>query len=336
MRPSSGLARSATLLSDFAWSERTSSTRNSQWRAWVTFCEAEGRSLLPATEAHMISFIGWLAMERESGRRSVSSKSIPQYLSAVRQMQQVTLGVSVPNYPLLKAVIRGYTKWEEANFPLREVRCGISASVVQRIWGMGMSTDSPALLRDAALCVFAYCMNGLRESSVLSILHTNVAMDSNKLTARLSVVKGKPASQVSLVSYARWNDLPGAIDLWLRWYHARGGHVRFFALAGERVSATSGGMTRSLLNCLTALDATPPPGGKYTSHSLRIGAHTEQVLLGIPLEVRLSRFGWGPRSEDMAALYFDRTIRVTAASFWIFGPAQSVASSTWPASSSSV
>lgn len=56
-----------------------------------------------------------------------------------------------------------------------------------------------------------------------------------------------------------------------------------------------------------------------SSHSLRIGAHTEQVLLGVPLEVRKARFGWAPKSP-MEAVYFDRSIPMSPDSAWFFGP----------------
>ena len=78
-------------------------------------------------------------------------------------------------------------------------------------------------------------------------------------------------------------------------------------------------LTRALQRCLASLELEAPQDGKYTSHSIRIGAHTEQVLLGIPLPVRMSRFGWGKSSEEMATLYFDRTIRTSGASVWFFG-----------------
>jgi hypothetical protein len=70
---------------------------------------------------------------------------------------------------------------------------------------------------------------------------------------------------------------------------------------------------------LTSVDAHCPIHGKYTSHSLRIGSHTEQVLLNVPLPVRLARFGWAAASEEMASLYFDRTLKTSPSSHWIFG-----------------
>lgn len=106
-RPSPGLLRSSQLLSEFAWSGRTAATRNSQWRAWVDFCTADDRPLLPVTEAHFVSFVGWLTSEREAGRRQVSTASLPQYFSAVRQMQVVLTGIPVPQFPFLPMLSGG-------------------------------------------------------------------------------------------------------------------------------------------------------------------------------------------------------------------------------------
>ena len=163
-------------------------------------------------------------------------------------------------------------------------------------------------------------MNGLRESSVLSLLAEHVTCGPRLVTARLSVVKGRHASQVPFVSYHRWDDLLSPIDIWIRWTHARGNHVRVFALDGEGAALSVGAMTRYLHQCLSLAAAEPLPSDKFNSHSLRIGSHTEQVVLGIPMEVRLSRFDWGPRSDEMASLYFDRTVRVSSASFWVSCP----------------
>lgn len=319
MQASPGMARAAELLRAYAWQDRTTRTRNSQWDCWVTFCEAEDRPLLPVTEAHMISYIGWLMQEREAGRRAVGHSSLPQYLSAVRQMQRTVTGDSMPDFPLVSHLLRAYGRWEEEKYPRRAVRCGIPASVVQQIWGLGMSTDDPNVLRDAAVCVFAYCMNGLRESSVLTVEEANVTLTPDAMTVRLSRWKGKNASQLPLVSFQRLGSFPSPLDLWTRWHHARHSQTRYFALRGDSQGVAEGYMTAALLRCLRVLGISPPEGGTFTSHSLRIGSHTEQVLMGIPLEVRLARFGWGPRSEEMAALYFDRTMRLSTASFWIFG-----------------
>ena len=286
-----GTKRAALLLADYAWSPNTVRSRNAQWQAWVSFCTSENRMLLPATEAHFIAFIGWVASEREAGRRSVSAASLPQYLSAVRQMHLAVIGEAVPSFPMVWHVIRGFRKWEEANFPQRTVRAGVPASIVQRIWALGMETSSLSLLRDAAIVLFAYLLNGLRESSVASLKTSNIILTESNIVARLSVVKGQQASGVPVVAYARLGSLHSPLDLWKRWAGARGAHVRYFALQGESQEWSTGLLTRALKNCLSALSISDPLFAKYTSHSLMIGAHTEQFLLGFPLEVRLPRLG---------------------------------------------
>lgn len=317
---------SARLLRDYTWSDRTTTSRNSQWDIWVEFCTADKREVLPVTEGHFIAFIGWMANERRERRRKISSSSIPQYLSAVRQMKVMLTGLSVPEYPLLPHVLRGYEKWEAENFPTPSVRSGLSCSIMQRIWGLGMSSYVPQTVRDCAACVFAFCFNGVRDSSVMSIRSSNVSLTRLSMRARLSVVKGKVASGVSSVEYHRVGTITSPLDLFLRWDSLRGDHVRYFALSGDQVQWRPGCLDASLQRVLRKLDIRAPLHYKFTSHSLRIGSHTEQVLLGIPLEVRLARFGWSSTSQEMASLYFDRTLRTTAASYWFFATVGSASS----------
>jgi hypothetical protein len=44
--------------------------------------------MVPVNEGQLAAYVGWLAIEREAGRRSVSAASLPQYLSAVRVVAQ--------------------------------------------------------------------------------------------------------------------------------------------------------------------------------------------------------------------------------------------------------
>lgn len=317
---------SATMLRDYAWSDRTSSTRNSQWETWVEFCKDDGREVLPVTEGHILSFIGWIAIARQEKRRSISSRSVPQYISAVRQMQVVLTGVPVPTFPLLPHVLRGFERWEEERFPPPDIRSGLSSEQVQRIWGMGMATSLAQTVRDCAVCVFAFCFNGLLDSSVMSIQTKDVQSDHMRIRTRLSIVKGKRASREQFVEYYRVGALTSPLDLLLRWENMRASHPLYLSLSIETQKWRPGTLDAALGRVLRRLNITAPTGCKYSSHSLRIGSHTEQVLLGIPLEVRLARFGWAAASQEMAALYFDRTLRTTAASFWFFATAGSASS----------
>lgn len=62
----------------------------------------------------------------------------------------------------------------------------------------------------------------------------------------------------------------------------------------------------SLTNCLTRIidriGLCAPLKGNYTSYSLGIGDHTEQVLLGVPMEAPMAKFGWASRSDEKARL----------------------------------
>lgn len=163
---------------------------------------------MPVLEALLIGFVDWLAQEREANRRRVGNTSLPQYIGAVQQMQQVTMGISVPNYALVPVLLRAYGKWEEANVSQAAVCNGISSQVMHQVLGIGMSTTSPSLLRDAAACMFAYAMNGLRESSVMTIAAEHVQLSDEVMSARLSKMKGK----AQLVSYKGWSTVPGPIE----------------------------------------------------------------------------------------------------------------------------
>lgn len=296
---SAAMARSARLVTEHGWSAQTSRTRDSQWGTWQRFCSADNWDPLPVTEAHMVAFVGWICEEREKGRRKIGVSSVPQYLSSVRQRQLEELGLPVPSFPMVPLMIREYTKWEEEAQPLQDVRIGLSAEQMHKLWEMGMNATHKSIVRDAAMCLFAYCFNGLRESSVASMRVQDVSFTDQSMICRLCVVKGRQASRVPLVGFTVHNDLSpwhkksSALDLWRRWSGMRVTHPRFFGLAGEPALWKQGELSGALQRALGLCRLCTPTGGRYSSHSIRIGAHTGQVLLGIPLEVRLSRFGWG-------------------------------------------
>lgn len=199
--PSPSLARSAELLREHGCIERTIRSGTSQWNTCLAFCIDNDRPPLPVKEAHVLASIGWVSKEREADRRRISSTSLAQYISAVRQMHLMSVGTPIPEYPLIHQVLRGNARWEEKSFPRPEVRFDISAEILRRIFSLGMTTESAPMLRNAAACSFSYCMNGLRESSVVPFSTGNVTICENKLSARLTRVKGRQTSNEQLVEY---------------------------------------------------------------------------------------------------------------------------------------
>lgn len=242
-------------------------------------------------------FIGWIALERKANRRRIVSTSLPKYLSFVRQMQLLLTGRAVPEIPLVTHILRAFKTWEEDQFPQARVRCGIPSTIMQRIWGLGIESDDIRVVRDCTACVFAFCFNGLLESSVMSILFEDVVVAADEILARLSVVKGRSASRQFLVVYHRLATISSPFDLFRKWVEIYGTHSLLFSIVGEPTEWVRGSLDQALRRVLQLLHVCPPDQGSYSSHSIRIGTHTEQTLLGIPLEVRLARFGWGAGSH---------------------------------------
>lgn len=154
---------------------------------------------------------------------------------------------------------------------------------------------------------------------MVSLPETKVWLQGRNAFARCSVWKGHEVSEEQLVAFYANDDHLAAINLFERWARRRPTQARFFALDNYPLKWYTWEINAAIECVFPALSITPPPDGKFTSYSLRIGAHTEKVLLGIPLEAHKARFGWGPNSHGMAALYFGRTIQNTAASYWFFG-----------------
>lgn len=65
---------------------------------------------------------------------------------------------------------------------------------------LGILTQDRRFLTDVAAYTLSFFFNGLRKSSVLSLLATDVAIADNYVTARLSVEKYHAASRVPLVA----------------------------------------------------------------------------------------------------------------------------------------
>lgn len=168
------------------------------------------------TEGHAIAFIGWLKEERVLGRRRVASASVPQYLSAVRTMHKLYVGQPSPALPFLDVVLRAYKKWEEYKFPAAEVWCGVTADIMQKVWHHGMHTDHLKTLRDCSMLAFTFCFNGLRESSVLSLLEQKVWLQGTNAYARCTVWKGREVSKEQVVTFHPNTEVHLPLDIIVR------------------------------------------------------------------------------------------------------------------------
>lgn len=75
----------------------------------------------------MVAFIGWMKTLKELEARRVGSKSILQYLGAVRQSYLYLTGSPAPSFLYLDVVMRAYRRWEEASFP--RAKCAVISAL---------------------------------------------------------------------------------------------------------------------------------------------------------------------------------------------------------------
>jgi hypothetical protein len=168
-----------------------------------------------------------------------------------------------------------------------------------------MQSKERVVIRDAAAVILAYVQR-LRESSVMSLFADNITHTA-AMTARLVLVKGKALQHAVPATYARTvENLPPPIYLLQKWTGLRPEHALFFGLSGDGNDWQPESLSSAFERSLHVVTRCPPPGTTWTSHFLRIGTHTKQTLLGLPVKVREARFGWGPDSDDMTSLYFDQ------------------------------
>lgn len=154
----------------------------------------------------------------------------------------------------------------------------------------------------------------LRGSSVMSLQSAKVTFADDSIFARVVVWKGRLASREQLLRYNRISNFSSPLAVFSKCNTTREPHSRFFATASDLIGWVPGSFSRSLQPVLALLLLILPPGCNFTSYSLPNGPHSRQVLLGVPLEVRMAWFWWVPDSSAIAALYFDPTIQLPSAS----------------------
>jgi hypothetical protein len=311
------MLRAARLLVEFGMRDTTTATKGSNFRCFVEYGGNAEYAPLPATEGHLLGYIGWMSEQRERKLRSVSHKSLPGYISALRTTYQQVLGEKLPLFPMGRHAINAYQWWEETAFPVPGRRMGLAANVLKQIFTLGMTSLDVAIVRDTTMVLFSYILSGFHESSVVSLETANVEPGVDFVRARLNFVKGRPASLEQPVGWTGDRDSP--LALVRQWASMRCSHGRFVALPSETTHWHPAFLSSGLSRCLEAVQHNAPAGCHYGAHSLRTGALTVQVLLGIQLEARLALFGWGQRSEATTRLYFDLTMRWCPAGTWFFG-----------------
>jgi hypothetical protein len=144
-----------------------------------------------------------------------------------------------------------------------------------------MYSEERVVIRDAAAVILAYVL-GLPESSIMSLPAEKITHTAAKMTVRLVLVKGKALRHAVPTTQARTGvaSLPSPINFLQICTGLRPAHALLFGLPGDGKDWQPGSFSKALQRSLHAVTSCPPPGTTWTLHSLRIGAHMEQTLLG--------------------------------------------------------
>lgn len=304
-----GGEEAARLLSEFTWAQSTWTTRASQIARWMRFCDEDMRSPLPAEEGDILAYVGFLSLE---GR--IKPESLPQYLSAISQYHELHYLPSPTKTPLVRALVRAYTRSVDSSSTTSAIRVGLPASVVRTILHTGMLATNCYDVGCCAATVFAFVFQ-CRSVSLHHLSATDVRFSGDEVTVTLFRRKGKSIRRPLILTYPAGSDVANPIALFKRWVTVRSDGARFFNMVPSGCEQPSS-LGTALEHALSISNLRAPEGYVYRSHSPRIGGFNELLCLQFPTGYILRRLDWA--SETMMHVYADTSIRVTDDSRFFF------------------
>lgn len=130
-------------------------------------------------------------------------------------------GVPTPSWPILGLVHRASLKYKSGKFPAKSVQVWASDKILQNVWHLGRPTSHLQAMKDCTLVVFAFSLNGLSASSVLSLKCSKVFIQCLSAFWCSTMWKGQVADREQLVEYHATNNPASPLDLFQRWLSHR-------------------------------------------------------------------------------------------------------------------
>ena len=299
-----------------------------KWLRFVRFCALRGFCPLPATPASCVLYLAHLKL---SG--SVQPQSVQPYLSAINTAH-ASIGIEPgPATSIVMAEARRGWEMERGLQPelLRDERAPLPASVASSALAAVSSSAfrllPPPLFRSLLFTAFGFLLMA-RASSDAAMLVGDISIDASIISVRVQREKGKQQRlerRVLRLPSARLPLIRQALERWLvlraEAYAALpsikdSGH--FWWLPGEARSAPAAACTNFVREACRFLGVAPPPGGFFSSHSLRFGAASACNALSVPLPTIRYWGGWA-RTSGVVNEYIDPTVPADAAARLFFG-----------------
>ena len=277
---------------------------------------------LPAHPTTVVLYLGWL---QEQDR--VHHGSLQQYLTAINQAH-VDVGFDKPAVGHHVALAKkGFGELEAELLGALEQRGGLPAWVVLRALHLGLETDDPELLRATTAVVVSFCFFARGDTCTLAVPGRLVvdergihfSEDAKNLERMRPETLSIPWPATQELRARSPHALLGRFLHWRAtvWKSPPPAGASIWLLPGEQLLGSAPATLGKWLDSITAhLGIEPPPGVKWTGHSLRGGAATAALALGVSLPV-LCRWGlW--RSITVIMRYLDPLVKPDAAALLFF------------------
>lgn len=291
------------------------------WRKWLAFCEADGINPFLADEAAVLRYLGWLYSDNR-----VSGATLKHYLSHLRLTYDDHGLRPPPSTTLVRHAVDAFQAADadrKAALAPASERTGLPASVARKIFAAAIRSPDLSFVRAATAVITAYIFFN-RGTAGVSLPAAAIKITYNEVALYTTLRKNQGEVPYTL-QYRRNREFTASpIDLLLKYSRLRqatGTAAKgFWHLPGTpRFFARAPTMTAWLQLCLRHAGCSPPPGARWTSHSLRIGAASEAAGLNVPV-YRIKAWGdWNQTSTVFEKSYFDPRMQTSPDSSFFFG-----------------
>ena len=315
-----GVATAGQLL-HFSRRTTTVNSYDGKLSKFLDFCgpvqEAAGCPSLcpcPAKPSTILAYLGWLADEG-----TVHAGSLQPYLSAINSFH-ADQGLDRPAVGhLVQLARKGFGELEGTLDPDQATRRPLPASAVWSFLRLGMSCSDMHVLRITTCLVLQFCFFA-RSDTGAQALDQDIILDSAGLSwrertktlsriepATLTIPRTAPSASAVLALFDRYRAAlgprPAVTPLWM--------------LPTDRHPPRSTSVDAWLQEALDLIQLSPPPGVKWSSHSLRSGGATAALSVGVDL-ASIARWGlW----KDFGSLqvYVDPLVAASPEAVTFFG-----------------
>ncbi len=291
----------------------------SKFRKFAEFCLERHLSPLPAQDATVELFLGWMLSE---GR--VAAHLFPQYLSAIRAVHRDLL-LPLPNSSVMSLITQGGKHLQKALVITQESFPLPADAVVDFIFA-GLSSGN--LVQVRALCAvsvaFAFCCRGSTGQGMF-FDDLKVVSEPPSLVLVESVRKGhthQDRTQRSLVvDVSKLPALLSLVQLFQGMQREAFGPdttpTHFWQLPGENLAQGTHFETW-FYQCLEVVPVSVPDGFKLHPHCVRKGAASAARAIGVALEKICRLGGWKLGSKSVWQ-YIDPMVKSSKGAALFFG-----------------